>query len=263
MLEKFLSRKDVPLSFVTPLAYDFRYAARAIEAYYPYADEIILGLDKDRVSWSGGKFEFDMAGFQDFLKRVDTQKKVALVEEDFHGQPTPMRNDTWERNQLSLRCKAPNWVVQIDADEIVLNPEELRDWLQNLRFSYNVLGSWLTVFKTFPGACLVINKREATISVATLKKGQYTGCRDTLEWKRKSPLKMLHFSWGRTPREVRQKLTNWTHSKDFDTDKFFELWQGVTLENYAQFKDIHPMDGPDWPSLRLVKKGDPEYAEIS
>ena len=37
------------LTFITPLAYDYAYSYATIEAYYGIADEIILGVDKDRI----------------------------------------------------------------------------------------------------------------------------------------------------------------------------------------------------------------------
>jgi len=40
------------------------------------------------------------------------------------------------------------------------------------------------------------------------------------------------------------------------------FWRSVNLKNYRDARDFHPMDGPDWPSLRLVKKGDPDYMEL-
>jgi len=38
-------------------------------------------------------------------------------------------------------------------------------------------------YKTFADSLLVIDKKNAYVSVATRQKGRYTGCRDTLQWK--------------------------------------------------------------------------------
>lgn len=253
--------KEPGLSFVTPVAYDFRYALKAVQAYYGAADEIVLGLDRERISWSGMKYNMDEGAFREGIRLLDSQAKVKVVEGDFHSRGSATLNDTDERNVLSLACRPGHWIVQIDSDEMVLNAGEFRAWLLGRTFNWNVLGNWLTVFKSFRDAYLVVDKT-ATISVATRSRGLYTGCRDTKQWKRRSPLKMLHFSWGRTEAEVGQKLKNWTHSGDFDTDRFLQFWRSVNLENYQSVRDFHPMDGPDWPSLRLVKRGDPDYLEL-
>jgi hypothetical protein len=254
-----LPRKASGLSFVTPVAYDFRYALAAIQAYYGVADEIVLGLDKDRISWNGRRYDFDDAGFQAGLKAADPQGKVKLVEADFHSRPTPGDNDTGERSDLSLHCDPANWIVQIDSDELVMNGPEFRAWLLQRWSGWNVLGRWTTVFKVFGADYLVIDKPDAWVSIATRLRGGYSGCRNTPELTRKSPLRLYHFSWGRTDAELYQKLKSWTHANDFDVESFFAFWQGVTLENYATVKDFHPMDGPDWPALRLVRQGDPGW----
>jgi hypothetical protein len=247
------------LSFVTPVAYDHRFAWAAIGSYYRIADEIILGLDRDRISWSGKYFRLDEDEFRRRLTEADPLGKISLVEADFHSQGSAPANDTFERNALSMRCKPGNWVVQIDSDELLQNPGEFRDWLLERRGPWRVMGRWTVVFKRFGDDYLVIDKDNSWISVATRRQGRYTGCRDTKEFKRRSPLRMLHFSWGRDEEELQQKLESWTHAGDFDTVKFLAFWKSVTLENYHQFRNFHPMDGKDWPSLRLIRKGDPDW----
>ncbi|HTB23506.1 MAG TPA: hypothetical protein VK914_12470 [bacterium] len=247
------------LSFVTPVAYDHRFAWAAIASYYGIADEIVLGLDKDRVSWNGKPFQLDEGDFRRRLKAADPDGKITLVEGDFHSRGSAPANDTHERNALSLACKPGNWVVQIDSDELLQNPQEFRAWLLKRWRSWRVLGRWIVVFKRFGEDYLVVDKDSAWISLATRRRGRYTGCRDTKEMKRHSPLRMLHFSWGRDEAELKQKLESWTHARDFDTAKFFDFWKSVDLDNYRSFRDFHPLDGPDWPSLRLIRKGDPDW----
>jgi hypothetical protein len=67
-----------------------------------------------------------------------------------------------------------------------------------------------------------------------------------------SPLRLLHLSWCRTEEELLQKLTNWGHSKDYDTGKFLEMWRNTNLENYQQLKNFHPLHGPLWPFLGVI-----------
>jgi hypothetical protein len=240
------------LSFVTPLSFDYRYAFGAIRSYYAMADEIVLGLDEQRLTWSGRPFEIDMERIRVFVAGIDTDRKIRIVEGDFHSLGDPMKNDTAERSALSQECAADNWVVQIDSDEILLNAADFRQWMLTANPQVAVLATWITVFKMFARQALVIDPPVEVVPIATRLRGAYAGARVTLEDYCQSPLQLLHFSWGRTPAELRQKLENWSHREHLDVEAFYRTWESVTLENYREFKNFHPVNGPKWPSLRLT-----------
>jgi hypothetical protein len=46
-------------SAISLISYDASYLPKSIASYYDYVDEIVLGLDKDRITWSGNAFTFD------------------------------------------------------------------------------------------------------------------------------------------------------------------------------------------------------------
>ena len=46
-------------SVISLISYDAEYLPDSIKSYYDYVDEIVLGLDEDRITWSGNKFSFD------------------------------------------------------------------------------------------------------------------------------------------------------------------------------------------------------------
>ncbi len=247
------------LSFVTLLSYDYQYAFSAIRSYYALADEIILGLDDECVTWSGNKFDFDEAALADFIATVDVAKKIKVIRRNFHSLPLPIENDTVERRFLSEQCKPGNWIFQIDADEIVLNPLEFKRFIEgndDVLDGCAIKAHWITVFKSFDGGkYLVIDADRETdgqIFVGTKSQGRYTQCRDTDEMAIQSPMRLLHVSWGRSKEELKKKLDNWGHSKDFDTNTFLEMWDTVTLGNYQHLTDFHPLHGPHWPKLKLV-----------
>ncbi len=169
------------LSFVTLLSYDYRYAFNAIRSYYEIADEILLGLDAERLSWSRRPFEIDMEVVRAKVAEIDVGKKVRFVEGNFHGSEHPMANDTGERNVLSHECAAGNWVVQIDADEILLNAGEFRKWMMEVNPAGNVMARWITIFKAFEKQALVINPATEFTPVATRLHGGYTYTRCTAE----------------------------------------------------------------------------------
>lgn len=233
------------------LAYDWRQALGSIASYYPIADEIVLGLDRDRVSWSRKPFRMDVAACLAALRRLDRERKIRVIRGDFHAASAPMLNETAERRALAAACAPGNWILQIDADEILLNPRPFADWLRAYGWKRQVLARWTTVFKVIGRAALVIDSDAEWIPVGTLDP-RYTEARNTREWAVRSPLELLHFSWGRSDAQLQAKLKHWGHSRDFDTTALLKLWRQVSLSNYRRYRDFHPLDGPLWPGLRVL-----------
>lgn len=238
------------LSFVTLLSYDYQYVYDCIRSYYDIADEIILGLDINRKTWRGQSFNIDMDAVNAFIAEIDVDKKIRIEESDFYKFRYSMNNDTFERNYLSTKCKEGNWIISIDADERVINGKEFAEWMKQADKNTAILATWRGVFKSFGDKNILINANETTI-VGVCGQNAYVSARDIDRPKVMSPLRLLHFSWGRNPDELWQKLNNWSHSQDFDVKKFFDLWKSVTLDNYQQYKNIHPLNGVGWPSLIL------------
>lgn len=241
------------LTFVTLLAYDYRYAFTSIRSYYDIADEIILGLDSQRLTWMKQPFTIDLDEVHAYLRDVDPQGKARIVEGDWHSEADPMVNELLERSCLSHEAAPGNWVVQIDADEVLVNGPEFRQWLLSSNPEpYDVFARWISVFKTFGNQVLLIAPPNEPVPVATMMRGAYCSCRLTAQPALMSPLRLLHFSWGRTANELMQKLANWGHRHDFDIEKYYKLWESVDLQNYTQLRDFHPLNGPAWPSLQLA-----------
>jgi hypothetical protein len=241
------------ISTVMPIAYDHRYAYGAIARVYDISDEIVLGLDRDRISWSGKPFDFDRELFLAQVRRIDPKGKVRLVEDNFHTEDDPMANDTRERNLLSSACADGNWIIQIDSDEYLLNPADFKAWLARADPACDVQAQWITVFKSFGDQCLVTHEPQHQVHVGTRLKNSYQYCRKTGRPAALSNLQIMHYSWGRSRHELEQKVTNWSHSRDFDTGKFLRLWDSVTLENYRDFQNFHPLHGPLWTRLSLIQ----------
>ena len=47
-------------SVISLVSYDAAYLPESISKYYNYVDEIVLGLDKNRTTWSGNSFSFGL-----------------------------------------------------------------------------------------------------------------------------------------------------------------------------------------------------------
>jgi len=241
------------LSIITPIAYDYQYAYAAIRAYYGIADEIILGLDADRLTWSQKPYELDMSELRKFVTLIDTRQKIRIIEDNFHASSQPMENDSFERTELARHAQTGNWIVQIDSDEIIQNPGEFVDWLtEHNPVEYTASGLWISVFKVFGDQALVITPQTERTPIATMSRQPYQVARYNGQQRVVSPLQLLHFSWGRTRAELEQKLSNWGHAGEFDYAAYLAFWDSVTLENYTEFRDFHPLRGPMWHSLKIM-----------
>lgn len=240
------------ISIITPIAYDYKYAFNSIACYYNIADEIILGLDRDRISWSNNLYKFDDNKFFDTIHKLDTENKISVIQDNFHLYESPIHNDTYERNFLSNSCKQGNWIIQIDSDEYLLNPKEFATWLNNTDTNFDIHAEWITVYKVIGDHCLIINEPNNSIPIGTMTRNSYVSCRDTQKRNLKSNAKLLHYSWGRSRDELLVKLKNWGHSKDFDTQKYLDIWDLINLENYTQLKNFHPLYGPYWRNLQAL-----------
>jgi len=239
-------------SFYTPIAYDYKYAFNSIKSYYDIADEIILAIDKDRISWSGMKYDFDDELFKSTIKEIDIQNKIKVIQESFHKTDSPIANDTNKRNVITTYCSG-DIIIGIDSDEVLLNAKEFIEWLPNYNANYDISCHLLTVYKSF-GEQLLIAMPEETTIVGTVLRHQYRQARNTHHAGMISPLKLLHYSWGRTEEELNKKLHNFGHSNQFNVPKYFGMWQNTTLENYTSKRNFHPL-GPkqsNWQYLELI-----------
>jgi len=236
------------LSFYTPIAYDYLLSFAAISSYYDIADEIILAIDKDRMSWNKNKYEFNDTLFYDEIKKIDTSNKIKILEENFHEySDLPIENDTNERNIISSNCKAENYIIGIDSDEILLNAKIFYDWLTDIKTTnFDTSCVWHSVYKIIDSA-LILTLPEEIAHIGTNLRNKYSKCRITTnENVVLSSLKILHFSWGRQRKDVIEKLYNWSHSKDFNLEKNMRNWDNVTLENFKSFHHIHPLKLKQW-----------------
>jgi len=243
------------LSFYTPIAYDYRYSFATVLSYYEIADEIILAIDKDRISWSRHLYDFNSDIFFEKINSIDIDKKIKIFEENFHIYEKPIKNDTYERNLISDVCKKGNYIIGIDSDEILLNPKEFIDWINFSKPEIDISCHWLCVYKTFKDRLLITLPNETAI-IGTNLRNSYKKCRTTNSSLTSilSPLKVLHFSWGRKRNEIEQKLFNWGHSEDFDTKSFLNIWDSVNLNNYKTKINLHPLKIKNWwKSLELVE----------
>ena len=72
-------------SVISLISYDAnRFLAQSIKRYYNYVDEIVLGLDKDRITWSGNDFSFDEDSLWSELSQIEAIKTKKVMFSDLH-----------------------------------------------------------------------------------------------------------------------------------------------------------------------------------
>lgn len=260
-------RRYAGVSAISLVSYDYRFLLTTIPRYLRYVDEVILGVDAEGLTWSGERFSIP-ASFFDRLRQLDEgSKRIRLVSRSFYSPSrSPMGNDVAERNALSFEAKEGNWIVSVDADEYLLNPEEFFRFLGRQRKQeVSVEASWITVFKDLGDSLLVVAAQDdgslERFPIATRQRGAFVAARRTDTPTILSPALALHYSWGREKEELLQKLLNWSHTGDFDVRRYFDFWLGVNEQNYSAVRHFHPVSPDTWSRLTVVKKADLENWE--
>jgi hypothetical protein len=253
-------------SVISLISYDAEYLPESIRSYYDYVDEIVLGLDKDRISWSNNKFSFDENKLWSELQVIDGDNKINIVEDNFHRSRVPIENDTHERNFLKAQCEN-DWIFSFDADESLVNAREFFVDFCPIVQDYNdieLMFTWYLMYKEFDDGYLIIadDTRERAFKqdiqgfTANRDLHTFTYCRWTNSQKKVlSPLAIKHFSFCRTQAQLDKKINNFGHSIESKKDPFYDIQRTVTKENYHTMLNFKTHgSGAQWPTLKFVAK---------
>lgn len=255
-------------SAISLISYDAHFLPKSIESYYDYVDEIVLGLDQDRITWSGNPFSFDEDSLWESLSNIDKEGKISVVEENFHSSNVAIENDNFERNVLKNTC-SHDWIFSFDADEVLLNAKDFFyrycPLVERYKQNYDICMVWATPYKIIDDITLLIANEDGTPffgenqGVVTSKDSTYTYAR----WTEKSasgtnrlmsPLVALHWSLCREQEELYTKINNIGHSDIVENDPFYQIWQQTTLENYENMRNFKTsgLGSSQWPRLVAV-----------
>jgi hypothetical protein len=250
---------------ISLISYDAHYLPASIKSYYDYVDEIVLGLDKDRISWSNHKFSFDEDKLFSELAKIDTEGKISVVEENFHRSSIPIENDTHERNYLKEQC-SHDWVFSFDADEILINARSFFLDFCPLVEDYKdveLMFTWFLMYKEVEGGSLIIAdenrqhifKKDIQGFTANKNLHTFTYCRWTNSTKKiLSPLAIAHYSFCRPQKELDVKVNNFGHSIESKKDPFYDIQKQVNKDNYQSLRNFKTSNmGEQWPTLKFVK----------
>ncbi len=242
------------------ISYDYNYFFKSVQYVYDFVDEIILAIDKDRLTWSGAIFNID-SSFFDMVKKIDTSNKITIYENTFYIKGnTPMENETNERNLLSKKMGENCWKLQIDSDEYFINFEKLikilkanNYFLSKPQFNpINIRGKWITLFKKTDNGFLYIDNFE-NFSFGTNLVNRYDFARNINCPEIIGDFYAIHQSWARTEDEIKQKISNWGHKNDFDVDSFFQFWLTLNENNYVNHENFHPLYPKEWKKLEFIE----------
>tara|TARA_B110000211_G_scaffold196639_1_gene225750 strand:+ start:100 stop:930 length:831 start_codon:yes stop_codon:yes gene_type:complete len=255
-------------SVISLISYDAAYLPESISKYYNYVDEIVLGVDKNRTTWSGNSFSFDENKLWSELGVIDGDSKISIVEEDFVKSKIAIENDNYERNFLKAQC-TNDWIFSIDADEYLVNSKDFfYNYCPLVERYYNkadICMTWATPYKTIEDTTLVIANEDGTPffgenqGMTTSKDSTFTYAR----WSDKSaaghnrllsPLVAIHWSLCRNKEDLHQKINNIGHSDIVENDPFYQIWDQVTMDNYEELHNFKSsgLGTAQWPILRAV-----------
>jgi hypothetical protein len=263
-----MNRKQIKVAFC--VAYDWAFLQYSLPLVYKDSDQICLAIDKDRISWSGNKFEFDELGFRTLIDNIDIDKKIKIYEDDFHlADKSPMENEVRQRNLMADFLGATDgWHLQLDSDEYFLNFHGFVQYLQKLRPSRltNICCPWITLYKRIDEGFLMVNpvnfKQVEYIPIAT-NTPHYEHGRRNGYFNHYTDFAILHQSWARSKEEVWQKLNNWGHRNDSDINAYFKLWEDVNIDNFKSYRNFNQVNPEIWPSLSMLPlSGDKSIVEL-
>ena len=256
-------------SAISLISYDAHYLPKSIEKYYNYVDEIVLGLDKNRITWSKNSFSFDEQKLWSELSQIDGDGKISIVEEDFVQSEVAIENDNYERNFLKDQC-SHDWIFSFDADEMLVNPKQFfYDFcplVEDYRETHDICMTWATPYKEIEDTTLVIAEEDGSPffgenqGVVTSKNNTFTYARWTNQSaagtnRILSPLVALHYSLCRKSEDLHEKIHNIGHSNIVEEDPFYKIWSQVDMENYKQLKNFKTsgLGDAQWPSLEPIE----------
>lgn len=211
-------------SFVTLACYDWRLLPVSIAAYHDAADEVLIGLDADRLTWSGTRFECDRSALEYALKSFP---KCRIVESRFYNAAlTPLQNDCKERERLAWACRN-RWVVEVDADELVDGAAVVQA-LDTCPDDHQLFGVWRDILKVQGDTALT---RDTTYGgklcalATTSRKRVYA--RQTNQPIHVARIEVEHLTTARPEAELAQKFRGWGHSHTTPPDAL-DRWRSLS-----------------------------------
>ncbi|MGH1561898.1 hypothetical protein [Mumia sp. DW29H23] len=107
------------------LAADPSWIEESVLSYYDHVDRIVVSYDETGTSWTGTPIAVEECLAR--LKSIDVDGKLDYAPGSYYvpGR-APLDSDTAQRNDALARASiGADWVVQLDTDEVLADPDEL------------------------------------------------------------------------------------------------------------------------------------------
>jgi hypothetical protein len=257
----------------------------SILSYYDAVDEIVVSYDKESRGWTGRPVIVDECLRR--LKAIDRDGKMRYFPGDYYSpKRDAMQSDTYQRQcALDQAGTDADWILQLDTDEVLPDVgkfiESLEyaaergipavEWPMRVFFQRLPDGRFLEICESQvdghfeypgpiavrPGTKLASARRTAGPYVRAVVEGdrslqtnrpaeanehRVTFCSDAEA--------IAHFSWVRTPAEVRSKIASWGHSEGWKTWFFYQLYWRSAPRFWRWHRDFHPFARGLWKALR-------------
>jgi hypothetical protein len=268
------------------LAADPTWLEQSVGAYYGLVDEIVVSYDRSSRGWTGAPIPVEECLTR--LSVLDHRRKMRFVPGDFSSSvKDPMENDTSQRQvALRLASEDADWVLQLDTDEWLPAPaalfesieraDELQvegvEWPMRVLYRRLPMGGALEVCATDGGDHFEYIAPVAVRAGSLLRHSRRIKGRilravvngDSRSLQLTRPLEagevreerlgpndaIFHNSWARSPVDLMRKLASWSHSGPSAWRHFFLRWLPSPLM-WKRQRNLHPLFGPVWPSLRV------------
>lgn len=245
------------------VSYDYEFLKIALPFVYKASDLIVLCIDQDRMSWSGNVFNFDETIFE-WVKSIDSSNKIKIYQDKFYSPDrSSIENDSFQRTKLAEFMGEGGWHIQLDTDEYFPGFEEFTRFLKSKKRYLNHpvsrpidIGAFLVpIIKTCKEGYIYVKNSKESFVLAT-NYPEYTNARRSKHRIIFSDHYVFHQSLARSEEEIKFKILNWGHNKDFNTLSYFKLWQVLDEHNVKFIKDFNPVYGDTWHELDYIKAGD-------
>lgn len=238
------------------MAADPAWIEASITSYYDLVTNIIVSYDESSTGWTGVPISVNECCRR--LRAIDPAGKLIYCGGQFARlERTPLENDTYQRQvALDLASKGADWVIQLDTDEVLANPETFLSSLEEAaksgfdgleypaRWLYRQVspGRFLETCSRFWGVAASYPGPVAVRAGTRLKLCRQSDVKNfRVDFLAKStsafhsknaPVHktinlteaIIHYAWVREPEEMAKKSKSSSHANDFSWSSFLKHW---------------------------------------
>lgn len=115
------------------LAGDPAWAAHSLRSYYELVDRVFVSFDNEHRSWTG--LPLDVERTISVLQKADPDRKLVLLPGRHSSACRPVLEVETEQRQAAIDAASDGaqWVLQLDTDEVMLDPRTFMHQLQIAR----------------------------------------------------------------------------------------------------------------------------------